>query len=145
MSANQIFACFAFATVCFFSSCSKKQAVEPEKEDVSLIGKWVSYNHDELDEFAYGIVFREAMNDFYVTFSETEATFFIPGWSDVGRGLVKSTYKEVSPNTGKYVFQQAFDEHGFKITVTHENDYLQVLIGNEFWDWWDKYDCGKSK
>lgn len=142
MKAKRLLMYFAIAASCLFGSCSDSE--EPEK-DVSLIGKWVSYNHDELDEFATSVVFREAMGDFNVTFSEKGATFFIPGYSDAGGGVVKSTYKEASPNSGKYVFQQAFDEYGFKITASHEKGYLQVLIGNEDWDWWDKYDCSKSK
>ena len=140
MRTNFFLASVVLVGIMTLGACSKQQKQE-EQEDVSIIGTWVSYNHDVMDEFAYGVEYREAGGDFKVIFTEKEAEFFLPN----GEDHFKSTYEETEPNSGKYVFMQAFNERDYKITAVHEKDYLLVMIGGTDMDWIDKFDCAKVK
>ena len=117
-----------------FVSCSKERENESEQnEEVTLLGKWISYNIDELGEFGE-IVARRATNDYSVTFTETSATLVIEDMPD-GRSSITSTYDFKEGDESIIYFTSAFSDYELKIVAELKDGELTLVETCDYWDY----------
>lgn len=134
-------------------SCHKT-SIEPEKKgEVSIIGEWVSYNLDVLDEFARGVTYREASNDMKVEFTKDGmATFTYDGNSGSYPSTFKGKYELLEKDGVKFLdFPEGLydkDQSGYYISSSFDpsdGGSLVIRFGKMEWDWYDQWYFGKAK
>jgi len=138
----------ALLLVIGFCSCKKEN--ETKEDSTSLIGTWVSYNLDILNE-AKNVESRIATSELTVTFTDTKATFKLSGenlYFDSGDGeymsSITSSYSYYDDSETALVFDEAYSEYGYEIVAVFSNGSLTVRIGKRDWDEYYQYYCSKK-
>ncbi len=135
------------------TSCSKSSEEEDPNGDVSIVGTWIAYNLDVLDEFAYGVTERIACSDMKVTFSEDgKATFRYSGNTDDYPATFSGTYTLVDKGEGKFLVNfpdGLYNGEGdsFRISdvfMPADGGSLTIIFGMRSWDWYDQWYFSKQ-
>lgn len=113
-------------------SCSKGNGTEEEEQEVSLIGKWISYCYDEFGEVGEFLE-REPTSRFSVEFNETEATIVI---GDMPNGVPSiTTAYEFNDVDSTLTFPNVYEECQMSLFGQFKNAEVVIQQNAPYWDY----------